>query len=93
MSALAEPVAQGVQAQDGGLAGAIQDVEDSRFVRLAIQGHLEHVEREFIQCGCVAVERISKSPPSVFVLILKQEVEEVHEATIATPDALTSACE
>lgn len=81
---------QFVHGEDCRFSGAVQDVEDSCLSGLSVQGHLKHVERDLLQGGPVPVDCGKESLPCVFVLVLKEEIEKVHEATVAAPTVRAS---
>lgn len=77
-----EALAQLVQRHHRRLYGSVESIEDPDLVRISVQRHFEDVECDLLQRMRQTVERIAKAPPRIFMLVLEQEVEQVHAATI-----------
>lgn len=72
---LYQPGTQFIQGDDCGFGVAVEHVEDARLSGLAVQGHLEHVERDLLQHGRVSIDCGKESFPCLFILVLKEQIE------------------
>jgi hypothetical protein len=72
---LPQAAAQFVQRDDSAFGVAVKHIKDASLSYLAVQGHLDHVECDFLQRGRVSVDRAKESLPGVCLFVPEKEIE------------------